>query len=97
MNSDSTNRLASEQTMQKLDRIARELALICAELRARGVETEAFAAPEIAASPDPDVILFTEPRYAVGAYRYSDLEHAIAEAKRARRDAALGATSQAKR
>lgn len=34
---------------------------------------------------DPDITRSTEQRYAVGGYRYTDLQHAIAQAKRARR------------
>jgi hypothetical protein len=34
---------------------------------------------------DPDIIRSTAQFYAVGGYRYTDLQHAIAQAKRARR------------
>ncbi|HEY6814889.1 MAG TPA: hypothetical protein VI168_05050 [Croceibacterium sp.] len=34
---------------------------------------------------DPDITRSTEQHYAVGGYRYTDLQHAIAQAKRARR------------
>jgi hypothetical protein len=39
------------------------------------------------AALDPDITRSTEQHYAVGGYRYTDLQHAIAEAKRARRAA----------
>jgi hypothetical protein len=97
MNPNSANPATSFQTMQRLDRIAGELALVRGEPDARGMETEAFVAPKTAASSDPDVISFFEPRYGVGAYRFSVLAHAITAAKRARRDTALGATPRAKR
>ena len=40
------------------------------------------------AALDPDITRSTEQHYAVGGYRYTNLQHAIAEAKRARRAAA---------
>lgn len=42
------------------------------------------------AALDADITRSTEERYAVGCYRYTDLQHAIAEAKRARRAAGQG-------
>lgn len=39
---------------------------------------------------DPDITSSTEQHYAVGGYRYTDLQHAIAQAKRARRATASG-------
>ncbi len=39
---------------------------------------------------DPDIVRSTEQHYTVGRYRYTDLQHAIAEAKRARRAADSG-------
>jgi len=48
-------------------------------------------------APDPDIIRSTEQHYAVGGYRYTNLQHAIAEAKRARRAAEAGKTSLSER
>ena len=39
---------------------------------------------------DPDITRSTEQHYAVGGYRYTDLQHAIAQAKRARRASESG-------
>lgn len=39
---------------------------------------------------DSDITRSTEQHYAVGSYRYTDLQHAIAQAKRARRAAESG-------
>jgi hypothetical protein len=39
---------------------------------------------------DSDITRSTEQHYAVGEYRYTDLQHAIAQAKRARRATASG-------
>lgn len=39
---------------------------------------------------DPDITRSTEQQYAVGGYRYTDLQHAIAQARRARRATASG-------
>lgn len=46
-------------------------------------------------SPDPDVTRSTEQHYAVGGYRYTNLQHAIAEAKRARAAASAGLEQRA--
>lgn len=42
------------------------------------------------AALDPDITRSTEQHYAVGGYHYTNLQHAIAEAKRARRAGAPG-------
>lgn len=42
------------------------------------------------ADRDPDITRSTEQHYAVGGYRYTDLQHAIAQAKRARRASESG-------
>ena len=39
---------------------------------------------------DPDITSSTEQYYTVGGYRYTDLQHAIAQARRARRATASG-------
>lgn len=45
--------------------------------------------------PDPDITRSTEQHYAVGGYRYTNLQHAIAEAKRARAAASAGLEQRA--
>ena len=42
---------------------------------------------------DPDIVRSTKQQYAVGGYRYTDLQHAIAEAKRARQAAVAGSSA----
>lgn len=86
-----------ERTVRALEMIADQLALIHNGLGAAHLaESPVMAAdmpPTGEGSSDPDVICSTETRYTVGSYRYSDLEHAISQAKRARRDGADSTTS----
>ena len=80
-----------ERTVRALEMIADQLALIHTALDAghlAEVPDTATAKPSAEVTSDPDVTCFVETRYAVGGYRYNELEHAIAQAKRARRQSA---------
>ena len=83
-----------ERTVRALEMIADQLALIHAGLdggqRAEGPGT-ATGKQSAEVTSDPDVTSFVETRYAVGAYRYNELEHAIAQARRARSESAAAA------
>jgi hypothetical protein len=83
---------SGNRTMRTLERIADELALIRAELSARGAEAEVMRPDVTMDSSYPEVSCSTARQYSVGSFHYTVLQHAIAQAKRARRDAALAAT-----